>query len=394
MLTYDTAIIGGGAAGIVAAISAARKSASVIICERMPKLGKKILVSGGGRCNLSNEALDGPHYNREGRGLVRSVFARFGRDDISGFFKEVGLEMYAEGGRVFPVTDQSSSVLKVLEMELKRLSVTVDFGFEAADIAGGDGFTVTSKAGKKIKSDKLIIAGGGKSYPALGSDGSCYALAKKFGHSVIEPVPVAVPLTVKDPLCHHLQGQKIAARVKSIIDGNVEGEAAGELLFAKYGLSGTAILDISDEISIAIHRHNKGDVFVSADMVPFMEKGALESELGRRIGRKVQAEEMLAGILPNKFSYLFREMFKAPDTGKAAAALKDRRFKVLGTRGWNEAEFTAGGVDAGEVEEGTLESKLKEGLYFAGEILDVHGGRGGYNLAWAWASGFIAGLAE
>ena len=394
MEKFNIAVIGGGAAGIVAAISAGRKGGRVVICEKMPKLGKKILISGGGRCNLSNEALDESHYNKDSRDLVRSVFARFGKDDISKLFKELGLEVYAEDGRVFPVTDQSASVLKVLEMELKRLAIGVEFGFEAADIAGGDGFIVTSKAGKKIKSDKLIITGGGKSYPALGSDGGCYALAKRFGHSIVEPVPVAVPLAVKDPLCHHLQGQKIKARAKSIVDGKVASEASGEILFTKYGLSGTAVLDISDEISIAIHRHKKNDVFISVDMVPFMEKAALEDELKRRMDRKVPAEDMLAGILPNKFSYLFRDMFKAPDPGKAASALKDRRFRVLGTRGWNEAEFTAGGVDAGEVKASTLESKMKKDLYFAGEILDVHGARGGYNFAWAWASGFVVGLAE
>lgn len=392
MERFNIAVIGGGAAGIVAAISAARKGASVVICERMPKLGKKVLVSGGGRCNLTNRALDVSRYNTAGRSLAASVFSRFGNDDILAFFKEIGLEVYAEEDRIFPVTDQASSVVKVLEMDLKRLSVPVEFGFEAARIDGGDGFVVTSKTGKKIKSDKLIIAGGGKSYPALGSDGSCYGLTERFGHRIVEPVPVCVPLTVKDGLCHHLQGQKIQASATSLVGGKAAAEASGELLFTKYGLSGTAILDISESISIAFHREKK-DVSVSIDMVPFMDKEKLKAELERRVGRKVPAEDLLAGILPNKFGHLLKDALNAPDLGKAVAALKDRRFKVLGTRGWNEAEFTAGGVDTAEVKEGTLGSKREKGLYFAGEVIDVHGARGGYNLAWAWASGYVAGLA-
>jgi len=386
MQIFDTVVIGGGASGITAAISAKRKGRSVMICEKMPQLGKKILASGGGRCNLLNEKLDSSRYNPAARGITNSVFKKFGKEDIAGFFRGLGLEVYSDGGRVFPVTNQSSSVLKVLEMELKRLSAPVELHCEVTDISfKNEEFSITAKKGKSVRCRKLILAAGGKTYPALGSEGTCYKFAKQFGHKIIEPVPSAVSLVAKDQMCHLLQGQKISAIARSVIDGKVKSEAAGDVIFTKYGLSGTAVLDVSEEISIALNRHHSKDVFVSIDMVPFMNSDELEAEIGKRIKKGFSREEMLAGILPNKFSRI---------SGKSADILKDKRFRVIDTRGWNEAEFTAGGVYTSEVNESTLESKLRRGLYFAGEILDVNGKRGGYNLAWAWASGFVAGGTE
>ena len=360
----------------------------------MPQLGKKILASGNGRCNLLNERIDETHYNKSARPLVKATFGSFGRESIKSFFNDLGLELYADGeGRLFPVTNQSASVLKVLEIELKRLSIPIELNFDAADIASStNGFIVTSKADKKITCRSVILTGGGKTYPALGSDGSTYKLAQRFGHTLIEPVPAAVPLVVKDPLCHALQGQKIFAKAKCVIEGKVTSEASGELLFTRHGLSGTCILDISEEISVRINRYRKKDAVVSVDMVPFMREEALNKELAKRLKKGLTVHELLAGILPNKFGIALKDLLQTVAAEKIASGLKDRRFEVAGTRGWNEADFTAGGIDASQVSETTLKSKLKKGLYFAGEVLDVNGARGGYNLAWAWASGFVAGL--
>ena len=393
MTKTSVLVIGGGAAGIVAAISAKRKGKDAIICDRMPKLGKKILASGNGRCNLSNEKLDESFYNKVSSKLARSVFAEFGGVAILNFFKELGLETYSEEGRIFPVTNQSSSVLKVLEMELERLSIPVELSFEVCRVSrSNEGFVVISKDGRKIECSKLIMAGGGKSYPALGSDGSCYRIAEELGHKIVDPVPAAVALVVKDRICHILQGQKIFAAVKVVIDKKGVCSSKGDLLFTKYGLSGSSILDVSEEISIAINRHKKNNVFISVDMVPFMEEDALEREIEKRIKLIMKPEDLMAGIFPNKFGPVFKDRFNKADPKGIVKELKNRSFKVIGTRGWNEAEFTSGGVDISAVKERTLESVLVNGLYFAGEVLDVCGCRGGYNLAWAWASGFVAGL--
>lgn len=392
MQKFDTVIIGGGAAGIVAAISAKRGGRSAVICEKMPKLGKKILASGNGRCNLLNEKLDESHYNSGAGNFVKSVFSKFGKGRIEDFFKGLGLKLYAdESGRIFPATNQAASVLRVLELELERLSVPVMLGFDVFSIhTKADSFIIKSKDQREIGCGSVIMACGGRSYPALGSDGTAYKFAAQFGHSIVEPVPVCVGLAAKSVLCHILQGQKISASVRAFVDGKAAAESSGELLFTKYGLSGTAILDLGEKVSIALNRQRR-KVHIEADIVPFVDRNALEKDLTSRLAGKIRDEDIVAGILPNKFAHALKDVLKMRDASKIAGALKAVRFDVIGTRGWNEAEFTAGGVDVNEVDEFTLESKLKKRLYFAGEMLDVCGRRGGYNLAWAWASGFVAG---
>ena len=246
----------------------------------MSQLGKKILASGNGRCNLLNDKFDESCYNPASGKLVKSVFAKFGKSEILDFFHTLGLETWSQDGRIFPVTNQASSLLKVLEMELNKLSVPVKYNFDCLGISYSENnIVVSSKNGSKFMCQKVIITGGGKSYPALGSDGSTYLIARQLGHTIIEPVPSAVPLLVKDSLCHYLQGQRISAGAKSIIDGKNSEEVRGELLFAKYGLSGTCVLDVSEEISIALNRYHKKDVFIAIDMVPFLDKEQLKSRL-------------------------------------------------------------------------------------------------------------------
>jgi predicted Rossmann fold flavoprotein len=394
MTKFDLIIIGAGPAGITAAISAKRKGSSVLLCERLPSLGKKILASGGGRCNLLNEDLNESYYNPEARLLVKSVLSRFGKDKIEHFFRELGLFTYSDCGRIFPVTNQSASVLKVLGNELEKIALPIGFNFTVTQITpSGEGFAVCSDK-KRFVAAKVIIAAGGRSYPALGSDGSCYRFAQAYGHNMIEPVPACVPIMVKDRFCHILQGQKIFACVKAIINDKIYSQARADLLFTQYGLSGTAILDISRDLSIALNRQPRKDAGVSVDFVPFLEKEALLGELFKKAKNNIPADDWLTGILPNKFNSAFKDLLNTKKPDKIAAALKDTKFAVAGTRGWNEAEFTSGGIDTKQIKESTLESKLKKGLYFCGEILDVDGKRGGYNLAWAFSSGFVAGLTE
>lgn len=399
--SYDVAVVGGGAAGLVAAISAGRRGRSAIICDRMPRLGKKLLITGGGRCNLLNEDLAPEAFTTTSRELVASVFGRFGKEAIRGFFKDLGLEMVSEGARVFPAANQASSVLKVLELEVLRLGVAVETGFEVLRVERvGASFILGATEGRKIEARSVIVAGGGKSYPALGSNGSAYGLAEGFGHRIVLPVPSAVPVLVKDKMCHVLQGQKVRARATSEIGGSAVQSAEGEVLFTQYGLSGTAVLDVSESLSIALNRDGKTNAAIVLDLVPFMMKEELAAEFSKRMNTGRANGDLAAGILPEKFGPVVRELVSkgSREPGAAAralaSALKEKRFSVQGTRGWNEAEFTCGGVDAREVDPRTLESKLRKGFYLAGEVLDVQGGRGGFNLAWAWASGFVAGLAS
>jgi hypothetical protein len=396
--TCDVAVIGAGAAGLAAAIGAARLGASVVVAERLPKPGKKILVTGGGRCNLSHEPFGAADFTSTDPALAASVFARVAPSDILRFFHELGLETITDGGRVYPASGQAASVLKVLLLEIGRLGIPLELEFEAAavDIRAG-GFVLSARDGRTIEARRIVLAGGGRAYPALGSNGSGHELARKMGHRIIPPVPSAVPLLVKDRLCHALQGQRIRARTTALVGGTTVREADGELLFTAYGLSGTAVLDVSENLSIALHRDGRSDAVLSADLVPFMTGKRLAGEIGRRMQARWVESDWLSGILPEKFAVLTLSLpgpaGRSDAPAALAASLKDKLFVVHGTRGWNEAEFTSGGVDAREIEPGTLESKLCRGLHLAGEILDVQGPRGGYNLAWAWASGLAAGEA-
>ncbi|MGE5308410.1 MAG: aminoacetone oxidase family FAD-binding enzyme [Deltaproteobacteria bacterium] len=387
-------IIGAGAAGMSAAISCRKRSGNVLLVERLSKPGKKVLASGGGRCNLLNVRFDADSYNREAAGLVSSVFSVFTRERVLDFLKGLGLQIYADGERMFPVTNQAATVVRAFELELERLGVPVEYNFEVAAIRPSDkGLCLSDSSGKSLECSAAIVCGGGRSYPALGSNGSCYRLAQSLGHRIVEPVPSCVALLAHDKLCHHLQGQKINASVSCVVDGNRRARAEGELIFTQYGLSGTAVLDVSAEASVALNREKKKDVRLDVDLVPFMERGALESLLQERIDRKGSPEDLLVGILPNKFGPAMADLLRSRSPSKIASTLKERKFTVTGTRGWNEAEFTRGGVAASEIEPLTLRSKLADNVYFCGEVLDVDGRRGGFNLAWAWASGMAAGEA-
>jgi len=389
---YDIVIVGGGASGILAAIFARRNGATVLLCEKMPRLGKKILASGSGRCNLLNDKIDASFYNPEACKIADSVLAQFTKQKALEFFKYLGLVVYSDEGRIFPVTNQAQSVLEVLEIELSSLGVDVRCLSQVHSISAAPvGFTLRLNPGERILSGKLILCCGGRSYPALGADGSGYALAAGFGHTIIDPVPSAVPLLTHDPFCHLLQGLKISVSVYSLIHDKTGRKVKGDLLFTKYGLSGTAILDISEEISIAINRLGGKDVEIIVDLLPFLTEEELIKELTIRLERKFPNDRLLAGLLPHKLSAVFLGFFKTRDAAMIAKQLKNKKFVIYGTRGWNEAEFTSGGVDTSEVNSRSLESKLCPGLYFAGEVLNVQGRRGGYNLAWAWASGFVAG---
>jgi len=243
-----------------------------------------------------------------------------------------------------------------------------------------------------VLADTVVIAGGGKTYHSLGTDGSVYKFASRFGHHIIEPVPVGVALNAKSRLCHPLQGQKIVAVVSAYHKEKKLSEAKGDLLFTKYGLSGTAILDASPEISIAMNRDKITDITLLVDMVPFMTAPLLAGYLEERHKKHIPLEDIFVGILPDKFGTALKDDLKGLSTKEITGRIKSMRFRVSGTRGWNEADFTAGGVSVDEIDHTTLQSKLKSGVYFSGEVLDVHGKRGGYNLAWAWASGSIAGM--
>ena len=308
---YDVGVVGAGAAGMVAAIAAARAGVSVCLIERGQRLGSKVAITGGGRCNIMNAVCDASAYHPMHAAFFDTVFARFGKAEMRTFFDDLGLPTVTEeDGRVFPRCGQAASVVRVLEDELRRLGVRIYAQREITDLRRERGVMACVSAQGNIQARRVIVAAGGKSYPALGSNGSGYALAQDLGHTTVMPVPSGVPLVVSDRMVHMFQGQRVDALLVGCVNGVEVIRARGDLLFANYGLSGTAAIDVSEPLSVAWERDGCGDVSVIIDLLPDMSEAALAAEFSRRVVRGFSAQQMTAGLLPNKFDALFEKMFQ------------------------------------------------------------------------------------
>lgn len=427
-------IIGGGAAGIMAALSCRKNypDSQIKLYDRSIALGRKILVAGAGRCNVTNLNLDKTvttKYYGASEEFVQSIFDQFPYNSIVNFFKDLGVELYVERktniGKLFPVTDQARTITNLLEDELKRSNIEIFLNTECKSIAkkGGSFEVKFQKLENNIpvgdvfieESDFVILSAGGKTYPALGSNGTGYDLAKSLGHKIIGPVPSAVPLVAKNPLSQEANGVKMEIEVTSIIDGKEIKKTTDDVMITQYGFSGPAILNISREISIRLNREEKGNCKVRLNFFPSpstssgqVEQSKSSAEVfdllkARWNKRPDQTIEMsLNGLFSPKIPTTILKILeintntKVSDLGeqqiqKLIKFLTSYEVEVTDTRGWNEAEFTAGGIDTSEVKLGTLESKLIPKLFFAGEVLDVDGDVGGFNLSWAWSSGEVAG---
>lgn len=403
-------VIGGGASGIMAAITAAREGAKVTILEKGNRLGRKILVSGNGRCNLSNERLSWKNYHGKHPKFAASVFGRFSNYDTLEFFNNLGLATKVEdNGRVFPVSDQAESVLQVLEYELESLGVKTYYKSRVDSIEKKeDVFMVKLFNGKTLLADKVIIATGGKSYSKLGSSGDGFSFAKKFRHTVEPIYPVSVGLEVTREfkrICNKLQGVKIEADVKAMVDDKVIDEEVGTVLFTHFGLSAWAIMKLSFVVSRMINIEDVENVNVVIDFFPnqsFEELDSLVEKLWKNNPKKTLGFSFV-GLMQRKIApALLTNMLIDPvrkvgavsreDRQKILKAFKSFPFTVNGTRTWDEAQFTHGGVSVEEIDSRTMESKKVPGLFFTGEVVDIIGESGGYNLQWAWSSGYVAGL--
>lgn len=417
-------IIGGGAAGVLAAVSAKRHNPhyEVTIVDRTFALGRKLLVCGAGRCNITNKYLDSSlekAYHGAPHLFVHTIFSQFGYQDIIRFFAELGVETYTEQkttiGKVFPVTDQAQTITELLLDEVQRLGIQIQLNTEVTAFWQNDNDTFTLKASSINKkrevqeqhtytADKVILTTGGKSYPALGSNGSGYPLAESFGHTVVPPVPAAVSLAASNQLSHLLQRVKLPLQVTAIVDGKPQKTDTDDVMFTNYGLSGPAILNISRDISIHFNREHGTNAAVRINFfpnkTPDQARTLMEERWKKRPNQSVQIS--FYGLFPNKVPRAILKILQI-DANTPVKELTGGQKKTLiksmtawdvpvqGTRGWNEAEFTAGGIRTTEITAETLESTLCPGLYLAGEVLNVDGDVGGFNLSWSWASGFVAG---
>lgn len=391
---------------MMAAIVAARRGAYVTVVDRMPKVGKKLLATGAGQCNLCNTKPTQRNYHGVDTSFMLPALEAFGAETALTFFDALGIEVReVESGRVFPITGQASNVLDVLRYEMSMLGIREVTGLNIQEIRYSKaGFISCSAEGETFKSDKVVVAAGGTSSPNLGSNGGGHKLAKALGHTVTQIFPSRVPLELDAWFLARLKGVKVrAASVESYVDGELMRKSSGDLLFTDYGISGPPVLNVSR--TIGQFERTDHAMEVSIDLFPEESMESMEALIRKRIKHAPfkPLEVFLIGLLHKRLipvlmneagqEDLSRFCGNLDDAEVAAIVLilKQWRVKCSATRSWMNSQVTAGGVDVSEVNARTMESKIVSGLYFVGEILDIDGDCGGYNLQWAWSSGYVAG---
>lgn len=397
-------VVGGGASGMAAAICAAREGASVTILEHKDRLGKKILSTGNGKCNLTNEDMKSSYFRSDHPKIIESVLASFGYDETIRFFEELGVCMKNRQGYIYPASEQASAILDVLLMELRHLKIEVIMNAKATEITKKDkGFTVKTD-NQEYQAEHVILATGGRAFSVSGSDGSGYVLAKHLGHRLSPVVPALVQLRCKEDFYKQLAGIRTQGTVTLYVDDTLEASDTGELQLTGYGISGIPVFQVSRFAAKALAM--KKEVYAELDFFPSMnEEIFAEFFLQRKVTQGYKTmEEFFVGIFPKKLALVFLKLAGIHHE-QMAEELSDRkllrlarlckhfRTQVTDTNSFEQAQVCAGGIRTDEIDEKTMESKVVPGLYIAGEIMDVDGICGGYNLQWAWASGCLAGTA-
>jgi hypothetical protein len=400
-------VVGGGAAGMMAAGTAGNRGLDVVLIEKNNRLGKKLLITGKGRCNITNNTdIEGLIQNIPVNGnFLYSAFYTFSNSDLIDFFEGLGLKVkFERGGRVFPASDKAGDVVKALEKYIKRSNVNV-VNAEVTDILTERGkvIGVTLKNGRKLYSESVIIATGGMSYPGTGSTGDGYHFAKQLGHTITPLKPSLVPLEVKEQWVKELQGLSLKNVSITVLDNKSKKvyHDFGEMLFTHFGVSGPIILSASSHM-----RNIKNNQYrLKIDFKPALTEDQLDKRIQRdfeKFSRK-HFINSLDELLPQKLIPVIVELSSIPkdkvvnqitrqERRDLIDLLKSLTLHITGFRPLKEAIITSGGVAVNEIDPGTMESKIVKGLFFAGEIIDVDGYTGGFNLQIAFSTGYIAGL--
>ena len=401
-------VVGGGAAGMMAAVTAARKGKNVLLLEKNEKLGKKLFITGKGRCNITNSAEIDELFSAvvSNPKFLYSSFYSLTNDQVIEFFEELGVKTKVErGGRVFPESDHSSDVIRALEQELKRPGAEIRLRTEVKEILaeGGRAKGVRLSSGEKLNADAVIIATGGISYPSTGSTGDGYRFARECGHKVTELSPALVPMEVEEWYAKELMGLSLRNIEIKITDGKKKlYEEFGEMLFTHYGVTGPVILSASSIVGKKLKEH---PLTLHIDLKPALT----EEQLDKRVLREFEAnhnrqfKNAVDSLFPAKLKPVIVELSGIPEEKKVNEVTKEERLRFVrmikdfsmtltAMRGYNEAIITKGGVSVKEIDPGTMESKLVNRLYFAGEVLDLDAVTGGYNLQIAWSTGYLAGM--
>ena len=391
-------IIGGGAAGIMAALQI--KGHEVHIFERNDRIGKKLLATGNGRCNYTNLNMGPEYYHGEERDFVKPALNYFGKEETIDFFKShLMLSTSIENGRTYPVTLKASSVLNLFLRELDKKNIYIHTNYFLRQIEKTKGgFKLQFKDEEPFYVDRVVFATGGMSMPVSGSDGNGYRILKSLGHTLVEPFPGLVQVKLKSEFLRHLAGTKVVGEVRLIKDGKVIGREEGDLLFTKYGISGPPILDLSRKVGENLN----SKLYMEIPFVNNLEKGFESFAVNAFNNSDSTLGEFIEGVCDKKFLRVVEALIKIDKNtplrdindslrGKIIKVLQFTRFEVEGLNGYGESQVTCGGISTEEVNSETMESKIVKGLYLIGEVLDVDGDCGGYNIQWAFSSAALCG---
>jgi len=399
-------IIGGGASGIIAGITAARNGAEVIIIEQLQRVGKKLLATGNGRCNLTNLEAALNSYHGERVDFAKAALEKFNVSKTIEFFEDLGISCRTEGeGKVYPYSGQASSVIDVLRYELQKLNVEEKCDVEVKKIAlRKKEFELMLKDGSRITGDRVILATGGKANANLGSTGMGYKMATELGHTLVDPFPALVQLRLDFQYLKALAGVKFIGKASVIAENKEIRTEYGEILFTDYGISGPPILQLSrcvgEKLNIGIKTTLSIDMFpeYSVDEVFTIIKRKTSNDSSKPL------DFAFIGLLNKKLIPIVLKACGFIDIHRACGEisegelrgisrlLKNWEFNIIGTNPWRDAQVTAGGIATTGIDPETMESKIIKGLYMCGEVVDIDGDCGGFNLQWAWSSGYLAGL--
>ena len=383
-------IIGGGASGMMAAIQAARTGAAVTLLEHNEKPGKKILATGNGRCNLTNLVQEPSRYRSSQPDFPWKIITQYPLEDTLAFFSELGIYTKDRNGWVYPYSDQAAGVAQVLELEARHQKVKIKTTEEVTDIFWEDGQYLVKTATWQYPCDSVIISCGSSASNVEGSSTTGYELAEKLGHTVVKPLPSLCGIRGKDNYYAKWAGSRMDGCITLEIEGETVGEEQGEILFTEYGISGIGVFQLS---RYAVRGTDEGKIATyHLDLMPQLTKEELVKLLldRQQVGSYKNPQELLIGLLPRKMIDVLVKKTYEPE--KIAERLKDWQVPVKGAYALQQAQICSGGVDPRELTD-QLESRLHPGIYFTGEVIDVDGPCGGYNLQWAWSSGAVAGRA-
>lgn len=399
----DLLIIGGGAAGLMAALSAYKNNhhLRILILEKNEKLGRKLLATGNGRCNFTNEDQNKSHYRGFHPEIIAEILDCFGKDETLALFQGLGLHVHCEEGRYYPRSNQGKILSQMLQNALHRSSVQVQINTTVQTIRTTSyGFEVQCQDGRQYHGRKLILATGGKAAPQLGSEGDFYTWLSNQGHKIYPLLPALTPLKLEVGTLKKISGIRFQAKGSLFTQKKLVAESVGEFLWTNYGISGIPTLELSRYAAVALHQIKETEL--EFDLLPeWDERGSQNLVFSWMMQTREEVISSLSGLIHSDFAEFLVSMvekqigpIKAFHPGQAARLakiLKGLRFRVTDTLGWKEAQTTVGGVALNEINPLTMESRIIPGCYLAGEILDVDGNCGGYNLQWAWTTGYLAG---